>query len=141
MCPRHARSITRFCSGSKQNELRVSTYVENKLSPLPDKAEFEVRGAKSEVRSVKFRGRSPAIIYFVPPTSYFVLLAERQILFFSADKVRPGAGLAQLRVCRACSYTLHHPGHVLPQEAQGLGSFGIHLHLPRAHAIYHIPVK
>ena len=40
MCPRHAGSITRFCSGSKQNELRVSTYVENKLSPLPDKAEF-----------------------------------------------------------------------------------------------------
>ena len=39
----------------------------------------EVRGTKSEVRSVKFRGRSPAIIYFVPPTSYFVLLSERQI--------------------------------------------------------------
>ena len=59
----------------------------------------------------------------------------------SADEVGPGAGFGQSRVCRACGHALHHPCHVLPQVAQGLGAFGIFLHLSRAHAVNHIPVE
>ena len=60
---------------------------------------------------------------------------------FSADEMRPGAGLLRLRMRGTGSHTLHHPGQVTAQLAQGLGPLGIQLHLARAHAINHIPVK
>ncbi len=61
--------------------------------------------------------------------------------FFSADEMSPGAGLLRLRVRGTGRHALHHPGQVTAQLAQSLGALGIHLHLPRAHAIYHVPVK
>ena len=59
----------------------------------------------------------------------------------SADEVGPGAGFGQSGVRRAGGHALHHPCHILPQVAQGLGAFGIFMHLSGAHAVYHVPVE
>ena len=42
---------------------------------------------------------------------------------------------------RAGGDALHHPCQILPQVAQRLRTLGIHLHLPRSHAVNHIPVE
>ena len=59
----------------------------------------------------------------------------------STDKMRPGAFFTQLGVGGAGGNALHHPGHVLPQMAEGLGALGIKLHLAGAHAVNHIPIE
>lgn len=59
----------------------------------------------------------------------------------SADEVGPGAFFTQLGVCGAGGNALHHPGHILPQVAEGLGALGIKLHFAGAHAVYHVPVE
>lgn len=59
----------------------------------------------------------------------------------SADEVGPGAFFTQLGVGGARGNALHHPGHILPQVAEGLGTLGIKLHFAGAHAVYHVPVE
>lgn len=61
--------------------------------------------------------------------------------FASTDKMRPGAGLFQLRMSRAGGNALHHPCQILAEVAQRLRALGIHLHLTRAHTVNHVPVE